>query len=962
MEIEFERYAALIKQLRDREVPWERIHFLAVASGDDLNDGALQTHLDDFINIQCYPAITCAEWHALVDERKEAEDSGASNDDGGLYVDIEPNNDVLLTRFTSEQRSCWQQYRRKLLEKKFTLDAVERIEEECKWIVNRLRLDTTSQLTAVKGLVVGNVQSGKTANMAGVISMAADIGFNFFVVLAGRVTNLRTQTTDRLIEDVKSEQGIGGLEWRSFVEMLRPSVQTMKLSDFSWTELDNGARNRHRYLTVCLKEPNWLKNLIRWLQLDSTNSWINTSHVKMLIIDDECDQASVNTQDVETERQTTIFKCILGLCNHSAIQRDKGRQLVLGEGHPYAAVNYLGYTATPYANLLNDADPKKSLYPRDFIKPLKASPSYWGPNQIFGILDPETESEFANRPFLCEVPQTDLEAIRDIHQRLSFEAPETLKAAIKWFICASAVQRRNGETSPVSMLIHTSNSVSDHDAIANSVAKYLCELRALLNAPGGKESLIDDFSSLYAKQRDQLPLDEFNDRFLEYQPKQGEIVRDYPEFGEIESHILAIVRKEPERIQIVQDEGSGQKRYEYSDAIHLCVDNSDSKANRDEDTGNISTLRVRYPSKEDQPLQLAPLFIVVGGNTLARGLTLEGLVSSYFLRTVRTCDSLMQMGRWFGYRFGYELLPRIWMTKECVVKFAHLTQADLDLRQRLEEAVALNKKPEEFAPCMIDTSKAIKGFTVTSKNKMQMSEVAEADYSCQTKMPYLFSTDNADLLANAAAVDAVLSAAGCMVRSVNVGGNYFYKEGVQYGDVEEFLKAYRFCPRTQDFSDKDALLKYLSERLSSRPWTVVASGELKEGKFAIQARNYSNKKDHPCPAGAIAFRHVTEPSDFIADIDPKLDFPQNQPRPKQTQSKKYRCAATVRKKNETPILVLTRFDAQNINDINNGAFSLENDIYGFALFLPSIGDGEMKSYTKIRCSNLSAEPEPESEV
>ena len=160
----------MIKVQRDRNVSWDRINYLA-GENEPLNDDTLESKILMFVEYQDLPPITCEEWHALVEQRRASEDSGVSIDDGGLYVDFEPNNEQLLSERIVGPQSCWQQYRRKLREEKhFTLDAVERLEEECKWIVNRIRLDTRDLPTSVKGLVVGNVQSGKTANMAGVIS------------------------------------------------------------------------------------------------------------------------------------------------------------------------------------------------------------------------------------------------------------------------------------------------------------------------------------------------------------------------------------------------------------------------------------------------------------------------------------------------------------------------------------------------------------------------------------------------------------------------------------------------------------------------------------------------------------------------------------------------------------------------------------------------------------------------
>jgi len=951
-------YSTVIKNQRAKNVSWDWIEFLA-SDADGCSDEHLASQLENFVCFNNFPAISVAEWHALVENRKAAEESGATVDDGGLFVDFEPNNEVVLSERTIGDQSCWQQYKRKLREEKhFPLDTVERLEEECKWIVNRIRLNTKELTTSIKGLVVGNVQSGKTANMAGVIAMAADIGFNFFVVLAGRVTNLRTQTTDRLIDDVKAIPGSGGLDWLPFVEMLRPNIQHQRLADFSWTEFDGGMLNRHRYLSVCLKEPNWLKNLIRWLQADQMHMWINTGRVRMLIIDDECDQASVNTRDVESDLQTTIFRYILGLCNHNV----PGAHGTLTEGHSYAAVNYLGYTATPYANILNDANPRKSLYPRDFIKPLKPSPSYWGPSQIFGAIDPAASSEFDNRPFLCEITPDEIEQVKAIHRNESQVAPASLQNAVKWFVCASAIRRKSGTKSPVSMLVHTSNAVNDHTAMANVVQAYLSELRTALASENGAEKVLGEFRAVYEKQTSQLTLDAFNETFIEYQPKEGSQVEDYPAFDDLIPFITSIVSKDTSQIQIAQDD-SGHSGYEFSDAIHLCIDNSDNNANIDDGHGTLTTMRIHYPTKNDPPPPCAPLFIVVGGNTLARGLTLEGLVCSYFLRTVRTCDSLMQMGRWFGYRFGYELLPRVWMTSECVLKFAHLTMADIDLRQRLEEGVALGKKPVDLQPCMIDTSEAIRGFTVTSKNKMQMCEIAEADYSCTIKMPYWFAIDAASLLANETAAREVINRCGRFKKSPLSSGSYYYNDDVSYSVVDHFLKEFAFLPRVKDFSDKNALIEYLGRKLADRTWTVIVSGSPAEDGdgFELTARNYSNLKNRPCPAGALVFKHVTEPSDFIADIDPVQDFPAGRI-PSASQSKAYRCAATVHGKDKTPVLVLTRFNGANLNLINDG-LNMPSDIYGFALYLPSVAEGELVSLTKLRCRNLVPNvEEPESEV
>ncbi len=118
----------------------------------------------------------------------------------------------------------------------------------------------------------------------------------------------------------------------------------------------------------------------------------------------------------------------------------------------------------------------------------------------------------------------------------------------------------------------------------------------------------------------------------------------------------------------------------YHRGIHLCIDNSTEEEVIE---GSNQHVRLLYPSGSNSSPDFSPAFIVIGGNTLSRGLTLQGLTSTYFLRSSSQMDTLMQMGRWFGFRSGYELLPRIWMTKDTLLKFKYMTLAEQELREEL---------------------------------------------------------------------------------------------------------------------------------------------------------------------------------------------------------------------------------------------------------------------------------------
>lgn len=230
-------------------------------------------------------------------------------------------------------------------------------------ILRQLSRDT-HETGAVKGLVIGNVQSGKTANMAALMAMAADAGWNMFIVLSGMMENLRAQTLRRLVEDLNSNSC--SLNWEAIDNPLGVETYGRRLCDKNFTK-----ESKMRYLTVCLKNSKRLKNLIDWLNSDECSR----KEIRLLIIDDEADQASINT--ATKSQRTTINRLILNLVNN---RNSRGDQACCN----FQAVNYIGYTATPYANVLNEAPGEESLYPSNFIATLSVSDEYFGPQQIFG--------------------------------------------------------------------------------------------------------------------------------------------------------------------------------------------------------------------------------------------------------------------------------------------------------------------------------------------------------------------------------------------------------------------------------------------------------------------------------------------------------------------------------------------------------------------------------------------------
>lgn len=221
------------------------------------------------------------------------------------------------------------------------------------------------------------------------------------------------------------------------------------------------------------------------------------------------------------------------------------------------------------------------------------------------------------------------------------------------------------------------------------------------------------------------------EKFREDYPTYGiidEDIKSYPAFDEIEKYLQEILQTGLTNIQLGEDD-----ELEYNRGIHLCVDNCKNNGINEEGMH----VRLAYP---DTDLDYASAFIVIGGATLSRGLTIEGLVSTYFLRTVKQADTLMQMGRWFGYRKGYELLPRIWMTENTRMQFDYLSLMDQELRNEIYNMKVKKIKPSEYGPRISQHPKT-SFIRITAKNRMQSATKVEMNYCNSFIQTYLFDDD-----------------------------------------------------------------------------------------------------------------------------------------------------------------------------------------------------------------------------
>ena len=789
-----------------------------------------------------WPMLSVDDWTELVEECEEylgsQQDIKFRGNDGALFDRTQDNG----LRVPENPRSCWQLYKNGLNWKE---DSIQDLEDATIGILKRLSTDTRDT-GAIKGLVIGHVQSGKTANMEALMAMAADHGWNMFIVLSGTIENLRLQRLKRMQNDLNRE---GNLIWRGFEHPSKSSQYGERARDFHFE--DNA---QSRYFTVCLKNASRLRKLIDWIHADKA------AHDKMriLIIDDEADQASVSNTATEyakaIKERKGINKLIVDLVEdrHHKEGGTKGSAI---------AINYVMYTATPYANFLNECS-EESLYPRDFIWTLKTSNEYLGPNQIFGTTDPDSDGLGIVR----SVVQKDLDDVADLYSGTSKSLPLNLKNAICWFICATAVMRYWNYKKPISMLVHTSQKQDHHEVVSDAISLWFnttdrCQLIKMC-----KEVYEEEIAKTT------------KDRWLANLPNYGipgDQIRNYPDYSKIAKGVELLLAENIKHIKMT-DEGDLQ----YHAGLHLVIDNC-SKNGIQKDNDYV---RLAYPDPDTDPYPSpAPAFIIVGGSTLSRGLTIEGLVSTFFLRASCQADTLMQMGRWFGYRKGYELLPRIWMTVDTTNKFRFLSQLEIELREDLKKYMITDVSPIDYGP-RIKVSPKVSWLRLTSRNHMRNAVPAEMDFSGAKPQTVVFDNNQATQEKNLAYVEDFLSKLPGAPGVSHDNRALVWKNVPLSTIMEELLiDKFSFSSRARAFNEIDAFCSWIQQVVDTKDlnnWSVIVagSGEIEGPSTSTKRWNVANysvgkinrsKRSKSSNELSIDIGVLRALKDCIADVDGK---------------------------------------------------------------------------------------------
>lgn len=528
---------------------------------------------------------------------------------------------------------------------------------------------TSEEQWARRGLVLGDVQSGKTATYTALICKAADAGYRLIVLLTGTLENLRRQTQERIDEGFVGFDSSG--ELRKVKEGKRvgvglidtnrqAAVLTSRSSDFNTATVQTLgltlAALSEPAIVVLKKNKFILANLQQWLK-DYNADGSGVIKAPLLLIDDEADNASLNTA---AEGGVTAINAqirgILKLFNRNT---------------------YVGFTATPFANIFVNPDTQDEmlgddLFPRDFIYSLNAPSNYVGPVTLFG--GPEsTEGVPGISDAWAKFPRG---------HKLTLDVkdlPGSLWHALNCFLVANAIRdlRKEGPTHR-SMLVNVSRFTKIQNTVESLILVRLDEIKAAVR----------NFSKLPEKGALRDPLIAgLHSAWLEQYPAAG---FTWPEVqAALQDAVIPVVTT-------AVNQSRGAKALDYK---------------KHETNG----LRI----------------VAVGGNSLSRGFTLEGLMNSYFLRTSLMYDTLLQMGRWFGYRDGYADLCRLWMTTEARGWYAHITEATQELRDQIEEMRDHDRTPIDFGLAVRSHPDAL---IVTAHNKMRTAKEVERLVSVSSRL------------------------------------------------------------------------------------------------------------------------------------------------------------------------------------------------------------------------------------
>lgn len=698
----------------------------------------------------------------------------------------------------------WKRYATYLQnEKSYPEQSIYKLDEITDKILENLEDPEREGVWDIRGMVVGHVQSGKTSNYTGLICKAADAGYKFIVVLAGLHKSLRSQTQIRL------DEGFLGFDSRMMpgkhVENRRIGVGLVKDQPEAkalWitNSEDNGdfkinvarqignALGGVPVLLVIKKNKTILKNLVRWAGMDAKEDTETGKKIvrntPLLIIDDEADNASVNTNPIPVDENGKPDEDY----DVSAINGEIRKLLSLFEKKAY-----VGYTATPFANIFIYPDGETAthgddLFPRDFIINLPTPPNYIGSSELFGFNN--EKEDYDGLPIIRMI--NDFQRFvpeKHTKDHKPEKIPDSLRDAILSYIITCAARKARGVRSGHnSMLIHVSRFPAVQKKIVDLIKNELGPIKKVIEySHDPSNPLMMEMEEIW--NNDFIPTTS-SVRSMFKDPLITEVSWD-----SVKNHLYESVSK----IEVKEINGTAKDILDYRE--------------------NPSGINV----------------IAVGGEKLSRGLTLEGLSVSYFLRASRMYDTLMQMGRWFGFRPGYVDLCRLYTSHELVEWYRFINLAYEELREEFDDMASSGATPRDFG---FRVRTHPDNLLITAVNKMKSGTEMELSYSNTLVQTAFLDLDENILKNNIRAFEDLLFRLGTHHRCSN---NHLIWEKLPPDHILDFIANYMGVESKTAFNTS-LILDYIQQQNSQKDpelitWTIVVINKDTKNKYCFNGRD-----------------------------------------------------------------------------------------------------------------------------
>lgn len=793
-----------------------------------------------------------------------------------------------------------------------------------------------------RGMVVGHVQSGKTSNYVGLINKATDAGYKVIIIIAGTISSLRRQTQERIDSGyigrnssafIRENQnrliGVGKYKSETDIYSLTSSYyQSGDEGDFSQSVANrlNIPIGKNPVVFVIKKNKSILENLIDWFSKNENIQTVDGTpklfDVPALIIDDEADAASVNASrdinDIKTINR--LIRTLLNIFNQNT---------------------FIGYTATPYANLFISQDYNEELttivkgkqykigedlFPRDFIINIKAPTNYIGAAKIFGYENPNPELTKEPLDIFRGIEDYDPPFFRTINREnkdiLPEYLPPSLERAIKSFILTCAIRRVRGhENKHNSMLVHVALLVRWIDRVAYLVNEKTKEYKNAIQSEDA--TLLNELKELYE---------------TDFLPTTKNVLEnlDYIDIR-IKEHTWDEVKKELKNAVLKIDIRS----------VH----------------GTRSTTNLEYHNIEEidyNRYENGLSIIAVGGSRLSRGITLEGLSVSYYIRTTRMYDSLMQMGRWFGYRPGYVDLCRLYTTNQIFEWFNHITMATEEMRNDFDEMTATHQRPKDFRLKVRNHHGLL---TITSLNKLYFSQDIEISFSGENPQTYCLLKTKSAIENNFNAQKSLVLTIGFPITENRIETSkgkirYLLYPNINIEPICNFIDAFKIEQPSISNATLSEYIRTQSRTNKIREWSICIVSNTDEKVFINRYENNPDETRTPkddvmtydlvsngeiitlgCsvrnqPKNGRFGEHYTIAKNQIDDLkDRQVDLAIKT----NTTNKEIKEQRAIEKKG---LLLIYALDERGTPNVNNGI-----PIVGYSLHFPKIDDEVKVSYT-----------------